>query len=100
MCFESRESGPRLPLAANPFGLSDLYGNVAELCSDWYQENAYESSSAEDPRGPELPAARRVVRGGCYINPHEHHTSASRYPLVATIPSIAFGIRVLGVIKD
>lgn len=52
---------------ANPFGLKNMPGNVMEFCSDWYSENAYQTTGLKvtDPRGPE-EGTEHVVRGGNY----------------------------------
>lgn len=47
---------------ANGFGLYDMHGNVAECCSDWYQELL--SVSVTDPQGP-TTGSLRIFRGGC-----------------------------------
>jgi formylglycine-generating enzyme required for sulfatase activity len=49
----------------NPWGLYDLYGNVWEWCHDHYQEDYYQESPEENPRGPRS-GKTRVVRGGCW----------------------------------
>ena len=51
--------------AANPWGLYDLHGNVAEWCNDTYDELYYQHSEANNPHGPP-PGARRVLRGGSW----------------------------------
>jgi formylglycine-generating enzyme required for sulfatase activity len=51
----------------NPFGLTDMHGNVWEWCNDWYDAGYYENSPRVDPSGP--PAGLyRVYRGGGWLN--------------------------------
>lgn len=53
---------------ANPFGLKNMLGNVAEFCSDWYSENAYSAypdGVISNPAGPD-EGVEKVVRGGSF----------------------------------
>ncbi|MBR5735979.1 MAG: SUMF1/EgtB/PvdO family nonheme iron enzyme [Bacteroidales bacterium] len=56
-------------VAANPFGLKNMLGNVMEYCSDWYAEDAYKTlqDGAVDPKGPQS-GSEYVVRGGSYAS--------------------------------
>ena len=55
-------------LRANRWGLHDIFGNVAELCLDWYDADEYArcAPSVEDPRGPKESTGRIVIRGGSF----------------------------------
>jgi len=64
----------------NPFGLKNMLGNVAEFCSDWYQEDAYSiypEGLIVDPRGPES-GSEHVIRGGSFLNGAGALRSAAR----------------------
>jgi formylglycine-generating enzyme required for sulfatase activity len=50
---------------ANPFGLLDMLGNVAEWCNDFYGPKYYRKSPKDNPRGPE-EGEKRVLRGGAW----------------------------------
>lgn len=64
---------------ANPFGLKNMLGNVAEFCSDWYAPDAYKNiaDGAADPKGPGM-GEERVVRGGSFKSDPEDLRSTSR----------------------
>jgi formylglycine-generating enzyme required for sulfatase activity len=50
----------------NAYGLTDMSGNVWQLCSDWY--GSYGSASELDPKGPPSSSDNvRCVRGGSWL---------------------------------
>ena len=49
----------------NEWSLYDMYGNVGEWVSDWYQEDYYSNSAMRDPIGPDA-GVLKVVRGGAW----------------------------------
>lgn len=67
-------------IAENPFGLVNMLGNVAEMCSDWYAEDAYAAyggGPVTDPKGPSA-GTEHVVRGGSFRDGAEDVRCASR----------------------
>jgi formylglycine-generating enzyme required for sulfatase activity len=67
----------------NPWGLHDMYGNVAEWCLDHYQKDAYKAfPQGALTLGPViLPTASRfsqVVRGGSWADTPDKCRSATR----------------------
>jgi sulfatase modifying factor 1 len=61
--YGSTRAAPVGSFESNPWGLSDLHGNVAEWTTDWYAP--YGDAPALDPRGPTAGDAR-VARGGSW----------------------------------
>ena len=65
---------------ANPFGLKNMLGNVAEFCADYYAPNSYKAASAEivsNPTGPEN-GQEHVIRGGSFKSDAKDVRSAAR----------------------
>ena len=67
-------------VSANPFGLKNMAGNVAEFCSDWYQPDAYAKYPGDiviNPKGPSS-GTERVIRGGSFRDAAGKVRSAAR----------------------
>ncbi len=64
---------------ANPFGLKNMLGNVAEFCSDWYAPDAYKNitDGTVDPKGP-ASGEERVIRGGSFKSEPEDVRCSAR----------------------
>jgi formylglycine-generating enzyme required for sulfatase activity len=78
----THEVGTKKP---NPWGLYDIYGNVAEWCFDSYQKDAYKQHPTDKPTlSPViLPKPNRypdVTRGGSYAEKADQCRSAARMP--------------------
>ena len=75
----AKSTHPVAQKAANPWGLFDLYGNVAEWCNDLYDGGYYAVSPPREPRGPaDSPAGQVVVRGGAWSSKADACRSAWR----------------------
>jgi len=63
--------------AANPWGLYDMHGNVAEWCNDVYDQDYYKASPEKNPRGP-AEGDKYVLRGGAWNSSQEACGAAYR----------------------
>ncbi len=64
----------------NPWGLYDMYGNVAEWTYDQYEENAYSSAKSNNPVVVPDKLYPHAIRGGAYNDEAKDSRSASRLP--------------------
>jgi formylglycine-generating enzyme required for sulfatase activity/tRNA A-37 threonylcarbamoyl transferase component Bud32 len=85
---------------ASPFGLHEVYGNVAELCTDNWAREAYRSVSRSgrvtDPvlRFAEVtPESWVVIRGGSFSQSHAAAASAIRNSATAAFAGDWLGVR-------
>ncbi|MBI5954907.1 MAG: PD40 domain-containing protein [Chloroflexi bacterium] len=51
------------PFGASPYGVLDMFGNVGEWVSDWWEDEYYEYASIHNPLGP-AEGMGHVLRGG------------------------------------
>jgi formylglycine-generating enzyme required for sulfatase activity len=73
-----RLNAPGKQFKPNAFGLYDMAGNIAEWCSDWFDETYFGRSPSVDPGGPDR-GVNRSVRGGARLSGHKHVRASARY---------------------
>lgn len=70
-------TSPAGSFAPNELGVCDISGNVYEWCWDWYGDEYYAESPAENPTGP-LSGEMRACRDAGFVCPIEEESVASR----------------------
>lgn len=79
------------PQGASPVGALDMAGNVWEWTSSLDASYPYLAADGrEQPDGP----GRRIMRGGCYANPHGFARCACRFRLPPTASNEFTGLRL------
>jgi formylglycine-generating enzyme required for sulfatase activity len=87
-------SGPAPPgkFPANPYGLYDMAGNLAEWTHDWMNENYYRISPKDNPPGSH-PTTAKVVRGGGWESTAGFLRSSNRAAYWVKMRNYAIGFR-------
>ena len=92
---ENRQTTTDVDLfSANPFGLYDLHGNVAEWCGDTWHPNYQNAPTDGSIWVSGHSQERRVLRGGSWLHLPGSCRSAQRLKSAPHSKSDAFGFRI------
>jgi formylglycine-generating enzyme required for sulfatase activity len=91
--------GPVGVYPANPFGLHDVIGNVAELCADRIAFYTAPALPGDGLRHNKMIDAR-VVRGGAFATPSSGGRSARRFGQPETARTGTIGVRPALLLRD
>jgi sulfatase modifying factor 1 len=84
--------------ASNTLGLFDIYGNLWEWCSDFYNANYYTTKINKNPQGP-ISGDYKVIRGGSWTNKEEMMRISNRNAINPNSNKINLGFRIAFSIK-
>lgn len=79
------------PRGVSPAGCLDMAGNVWEWTSSLDRAYPYDPRDGREDAGA---AGRRILRGGCYANPHGYARAACRFRLAPTVRNEFLGFRL------
>ena len=79
----------------NPWGLYDMYGNVAEWCNDYYDDKYESQPPSKDPHGP-AQGTERVMRGGSFAAGDDTCRSSARQSQTPVFADTCFGSEAFG----
>jgi len=77
----------------NGLGIYDMSGNVAEYVWDRYDEEYYESSPKDNPKGS-LSGNKRIVRGGSWYSDSLSLRTTYRYDIEPVFSGRSLGFRI------
>ena len=79
---------------ANTFALYDMHGNVWQWCEDWFEDDYYSKSPAENPEGP-AQGTGRLLRGGSSYRLPMYCRTAYRNGLTPDNRKTGIGFRIV-----
>lgn len=89
--FEFPTPAASFPQDKSPYGVYDLAGNAMEWVSDWYQEDAYATSSA-NPTGPSN-GSYKVIKGASWGTVGKETRLTVRLKMVPDFRDTTIGFR-------
>jgi len=96
--FQNQAKAPlsvgTFPSGTNELGLFDMAGNVAEWCSDWYDEVYYHSALNSNPQGSRS-GHEKVVRGGSWQDVAFYLRCAARMKYEPNTHKETIGFRIV-----
>ncbi len=78
----------------NYYGVYDIYGNMSEWCSDWYNADYYKHSPKKNPQGNST-GQMKVKRGGSWYSKAENINPTNRKASNPNNNNITIGFRIV-----
>ncbi|TAN58880.1 MAG: formylglycine-generating enzyme family protein [Rhodospirillales bacterium] len=92
-CGGNKQTAPVGSFRPNPFGLSDMHGNVWEWVQDCYQNN-YAGAPGDGSAFEGKNSCFRVIRGGSWNDGPRYHRSANRSYVTPVFRNRDLGFRL------